>query len=54
MNIAADQVMNGRDPAILRVDPITGDGYTCSDFDSSSTVTLPMHIMTPSYMFTNS
>ena len=32
MKIAADQVKNGRDPAILRGDPITGDRYTCSDF----------------------
>ncbi|MAR32751.1 MAG: (2Fe-2S)-binding protein [Porticoccaceae bacterium] len=32
MKVAADQVMNGRDPTILRGDPITGDRYICSDF----------------------
>ncbi len=32
MKIAADQVKNGSDPAILRGDPITGDRYTCPDF----------------------
>ena len=34
MKIAADQVMDGREPAILRGDPITGDRYTCFYFTS--------------------